>query len=132
MSPAETALITKILAGAGVLFVIGYIGNLLSFSNRFVNAFVTAVVFAIIYAGLYYVIDRAMLPEDIRNMSQETWLRMIAYSAALVFVLDLIANMISFSSRLGNAAVTALLFAVLLGVLMYSTGGLPTSLPKPL
>lgn len=131
MSPAETALITKIVAGAGVLFVIGYVGNLLSFSNRFVNALVTAIVFGVVYAGLYYVIDRAMLPADIRNMSQETWLRMIAYSAALVFVLDLVANMISFSNRLGNALVTAVLFAILLGALMYTTGGVPTSLPKP-
>lgn len=132
MSPAETALLTKILAGAGVLFVIAYIGNLISFSNRFANALVTAVVFALIYAGLYYVIDQAMLPPEVRAMSQETWLRMILMSAAVVFVLDLLANVLSFSSRLGNALVTALLFAVLLGVLVYTTGGIPTKLPKPI
>ncbi len=132
MSPAETALLTKILAGAGVLFVIAYIGNLISFSNRFANALVTAVVFALIYAGLYYVIDQAMLPPEVRAMSQETWLRMILMSAAVVFVLDLLANVLSFSSRLGNALVTALLFAVLLGVLVYTTGGIPTELPKPI
>lgn len=132
MSPAETALLTKILAGAGVLFVIAYIGNLISFSNRFANALVTAVVFALIYAGLYYVIDQAMLPPEVRAMSQETWLRMIAMSAAVVFVLDLLANVLSFSSRLGNALVTAVLFAVLLGVLVYTTGGIPTELPKPI
>jgi len=39
---------------------------------------------------------------------------------------------LSFSSRLGNALVTALLFAVLLGVLVYTTGGIPTELPKPI
>lgn len=132
MSPAETALLTKILAGAGVLFVIAYIGNLISFSNRFANALVTAVVFALIYAGLYYVIDQAMLPPEVRAMSQETWLRMILMSAAVVFVLDLLANVLSFSSRLGNALVTALLFAVLLGVLVYTTGGMPTDMPKPI
>ena len=132
MSPAETALLTKILAGAGVLFVIAYIGNLISFSNRFANALVTAVVFALIYAGLYYVIDQAMLPPEVRAMSQETWLRMILMTAAVVFVLDLLANVLSFSSRLGNALVTALLFAVLLGVLVYTTGGIPTELPKPI
>jgi len=132
MSPAETALLTKILAGAGVMFVIAYIGNLISFSNRFANALVTAVVFALIYAGLYYVIDQAMLPPEVRAMSQETWLRMILMSAAVVFVLDLLANVLSFSSRLGNALVTALLFAVLLGVLVYTTGGIPAELPKPI
>jgi hypothetical protein len=132
MSPAETALLTKILAGAGVLFVIAYIGNLISFSNRFANALVTAIVFALIYAGLYYAIDQAMLPPEVRAMSQETWLRMILMSAAVVFVLDLLANVLSFSSRLGNALVTALLFAVLLGVLVYTTGGIPTELPKPI
>ena len=74
----------------------------------------------------------AMLPPEVRAMSQETWLRMILMSAAVVFVLDLLANVLSFSSRLGNALVTALLFAVLLGVLVYTTGGIPAELPKPI
>jgi len=126
MSPAESALLIKVLIGAGILFVIGYIGNLLSFSNRFVNALVTAVVFAVIYAALYYTVDQAMLPPELANMSQETWLRMIGMAAVLVFVIDLIANMISFSSRLVNALTTAVVFAVLFAVLMYTMGGVPS------
>ncbi|MFN3868515.1 MAG: hypothetical protein ACK4MF_05555 [Hyphomicrobiaceae bacterium] len=130
MSPAETALLTKILAGSGVVFVIAFLGNLLSFSNRFLNALVTALAFAVIYAGLYYLIDQTMLPAELRNISQEKWIQMVATAAALVFVLDFVANMISFSSRVGNALVTAILFAVLFAGLAYATGGLP-SLPKP-
>ncbi|MCC7252626.1 MAG: hypothetical protein IT540_12215 [Hyphomicrobium sp.] len=37
------------------MFVIDLIGNLLSFSSRFVNALVTAIVFLIIFGGLTYV-----------------------------------------------------------------------------
>ena len=48
MSLAETALLYKVLVGARSLFGIGYVGNLLSFSNRFVNALVIAIVFAVI------------------------------------------------------------------------------------
>ncbi len=121
MSPTEMALVTKILAGAGVVFVIAYVGNLISFSSRFVNALVTALVFAVVYGGLYFLVDRSMLPPELQAISQETYFRMIAISAGLVFVLDVVANVFSFSSRLVNALVTAALFAVLFGYLSYAT-----------
>lgn len=129
MSPAETAMLTKVLAGAGVLFFIAYIGNLLSFSNRFINALVTAIVFALIYAGIFYLVDQTMLPPEIKNMSQDTWLRLIGMSAVLVFILDFVANLLSFSNRFVNALVTAVLFALLFGALMYTTGGVPAPVP---
>ena len=129
MSAAVTALITKILFGAGILFVIGYIGNLLSFSNRVVNALVTAIVFAVIYGALYYFIDKAMLPPDLQQISQQQWIQMIGLSAALVFVIDLIANMLTFSSRFVNALATAIVFAVLGGALLYFGGGVPQGVP---
>ena len=121
MSPTEMALVTKILAGAGVVFVIAYVGNLISFSSRFVNALVTALVFAVVYGGLYFLVDQSMLPPELQAISQETYFRMIAISAGLVFVLDLVANVFSFSNRLVNALVTAALFAVLFGYLSYAT-----------
>lgn len=125
MSPMETALLTKVLVGAGILFVIGYIGNLISFSNRFMNALVTAIVFAVIYGILFYFIDRATLPPELQDVSQETLFQMIGFSAILVFVIDLVANMLSFSSRLMNALMTAIVFAVLYGALLYFVGGAP-------
>jgi len=121
MSPTEMALVTKILAGAGVVFVIAYVGNLISFSNRFVNALVTALVFAVVYGALYFLVDQTMLPPELQAISQATYFRMIAISAGLVFVLDLVANVFSFSNRLVNALVTAALFAVLFGYLSYAT-----------
>lgn len=126
MTPAETALLTKILIGAGILFVIGYIGNVIAFGGRFVNALVTAIVFAIIYGALYYGIDKATLPPDMQNLSQEKWFQMVGIAAVVVFVIDLIANMISFSSRFVNALMTAVVFAVVAGALMYFTGGVPS------
>ena len=121
MSQTETALLTKTLGGASVVFIIAFVGNLISFSNRFVNALVTALVFAVVYGVLYFLVDRTMLPPELQAISQETYLRMIAVSAGLVFLLDLIANVFSFSNRLVNALVTAALFAVLFGYLSYAT-----------
>lgn len=121
MSPTEMALLTKILAGAGVVFIIAYVGNLISFSNRFINALVTALVFAVVYGGLYFLVDQTMLPPELQAIRQETYFRMIAISAGLVFVLDLVANVFSFSNKLMNALVTAALFAVLFGYLSYAT-----------
>lgn len=46
------------------------------------------------------------------------WLQPVLIAAAVVFVLDLIGNMLSFSNRVVNAFVTALVFAVLFGVLI--------------
>lgn len=129
MSEYEMAMLTKVLVGAGVLFIVALIGNMLTFSNKFVNALVTAIIFAAIYAGLYFMIDRALLPEDVRNISQEEWLQIVGMSAVLVFVIDLIANMLSFSNRFISALVTAIVFAVVFGGLMYATGGVPADIP---
>ncbi len=125
MSEAESAFLMKILIGAGILFVIGYIGNMLSFSNRFMNALVTAVVFALVYGALYFVIDQAALSAEVGAMSQQQWFKMVGISAVLVFIIDLVANMIAFNSRFTNALMTAIVFAVLFGGLMYATGGVP-------
>ena len=129
MTPTETAMLTQVLLGAGVLFVIAYIGNLLSFSNKIVNALVTAIVFAVIYGGLFYMIDRTMLPDDLRNMSQETLIQIVGMSALVVFVVDLVANMLSFSNRFMSALVTALLFVALFGALFYFTGDVAPDIP---
>ncbi|MGQ0672975.1 MAG: hypothetical protein ACT4N2_08880 [Hyphomicrobium sp.] len=43
-----------VLIGAAIVFVVDLIGNILSFSNRFVNALVTAIVFAVIFGALFH------------------------------------------------------------------------------
>ena len=115
MSPSETALITQVLISSGFLFGIAYLGNRLSFSNRFVNALITALIFAVFYAGLAYTVDQTVLPPEMKEATKDTWLQMILMAAGLVFVLDLVANFISFSNRFVSALTTAVLFAVLFG-----------------
>jgi hypothetical protein len=127
MSPSEAALLTQVLVGAGILFVIAYLGNRLTFSNRFVNALVTALVFALFYGALAYTVDTTVLPPELKEASRQTWLQMIVVAAALVFVIDLVANMISFSNRLTSALVTAVLFAALFALAIYATGGVPAT-----
>jgi len=138
MSPELSNMIAPIITGAVILFVIGYIGNLLSFSSRFVNALVTAIVFAIAYGALLYFVffSGAKLPPELqekaaelKNVTQDTLIRVVGISAVVVFVVDLIANMLSFSSRFMNALMTAVVFAVLFGALVYVTGGMPTHAP---
>ncbi|MGL4397741.1 MAG: hypothetical protein ACRCS9_14470 [Hyphomicrobium sp.] len=46
------------------------------------------------------------------------WLQPVIAGAAVVFLLDLIGNMISFSNRFLNALTTALVFAILFGTLI--------------
>jgi hypothetical protein len=127
MSPSETALLANVLVGSGILFVIAYLGNALTFSNRFVNALVTALVFAVFYAALIYTVDRTVLPPELKEATQDTWVQMVLIAAGLVFVLDLIANFISFSNRFVSALVTAVLFAALFGIAVYTTGNTPTT-----
>jgi hypothetical protein len=43
-----------VLIGAAIVFVLDLIGNLISFSNRFLNALTTAIVFAVVFGGLIY------------------------------------------------------------------------------
>jgi hypothetical protein len=140
MSPSETALLANVLVGSGILFVIAYLGNALTFSNRFVNALVTALVFAVFYAALIYTVDKTVLPPELKEATRDTWVQMVLMAAGLVFVLDLIANFISFNSRFVSALITAVLFAVLFGVAVYTTEdmastGVPSSVqpanPQP-
>jgi hypothetical protein len=131
MSPAETALLASVLIGSSILFVIAYLGNALTFRNRFVNALVTAILFALFYGTLMYTADRSVLPPEVKEANQNAWMQMVLMATGLVFVLDLVANFISFSSRFLSAVVTAVLFAVLFGVAVYSTGDAPTTGTPP-
>ncbi|MBY0560547.1 MAG: hypothetical protein K2Q04_11940 [Hyphomicrobium sp.] len=48
------------------------------------------------------------------------WIEPVLIGAAIVFVLDLIGNLISFSNRVLNALATAIVFAVVFGLLLYT------------
>jgi lysylphosphatidylglycerol synthetase-like protein (DUF2156 family) len=50
---------------------------------------------------------------------QYFWLEPVLIAAVVVFVVDLISNNLTFSSRTVNAFVTALIFAIIFGVLAY-------------
>ena len=52
--PAEFSWLQPVLIGALVVFFVDLIGNMLSFSNRFLNALVTALVFAVIFGVIFY------------------------------------------------------------------------------
>lgn len=47
------------------------------------------------------------------------WLEPVLIAAAVVFVVDLIGNTITFSNRFLNALVTAIVFAAIFGALVY-------------
>lgn len=46
--------IEPVLIGAVIVFILDLIGNMISFSNRFLNALATAIVFAVVFGGLLY------------------------------------------------------------------------------
>lgn len=47
------------------------------------------------------------------------WLEPVLIAAVVVFIIDLIGNAITFSSRFINALVTAVVFAAIFGALVY-------------
>lgn len=50
---------------------------------------------------------------------QYFWLQPVLIAVAIVFVVDLIGNLITFNNRILNALVTAVIFGILLGAVMY-------------
>ena len=74
--------------------------------------------------------------EDLMFMPPDySWLEPVLIAAAVVFVVDLIGNTITFTNRFVNALVTALVFAVIFGTLSYMAyreGAIPTvTVPAP-
>lgn len=118
--PTEYNWLEPVLIAAGVVFVVGLIGNVLSFSNRFANALVTAIVFAVIFGVLTFMSKAQAPASPIEFLPAEySWLQPVLIAAAVVFVVDLIGNVLSFSNRFVNALVTALVFAAIFGGLTY-------------
>jgi hypothetical protein len=58
--------IEPVVIGAVIVFVLDLIGNMISFSNRFLNALATAILFAIIVGGLCYT---GMLKLDVMTVT---------------------------------------------------------------
>jgi hypothetical protein len=118
--PTEYQYFEPTLIAAAVVFVVGLIGNALSFSNRFANALVTAVVFAVIFGGLAF-LSKGDVPTTAPHFlpAEYAWLELVLIGAGVVFFVDLIGNVLSFSSRIVNALVTAIVFAVIFGGLTY-------------
>lgn len=64
-------------------------------------------------------------------LGQYSFLEPVLIAAAVVFVVDLIGNILSFSNRFLNALVTAILFAAIFGALSYyGYGGVHMDLPS--
>lgn len=59
------------------------------------------------------------------------WLEPVLVASAIVFVVDLIGNMISFNNRILNALTTAIVFAVVFGAMSFFVlkGGPLPSMP---
>lgn len=51
--------------------------------------------------------------------AQYLWLEPVLLAAIVVFVIDLVGNTLSFGSRITNAFVTAVVFALVFGSLVY-------------
>ena len=139
--PTEYGWLEPVLIAAGIVFVVGLLGNVLSFSNRFVNALVTAIVFAIIFGVLSFLAKTEAPASPAPFLPAEySWLEPVLVGAAVVFVVDLIGNILSFSNRFVNALVTAIVFAIIFGGLTYvakeqgheiPTISVPTPEPSP-
>lgn len=130
--PADLHWLEPVLFFAAVVFVIGLIGNILAFGNRFVNALVTAILVAIVGGALNYHFFGDTAPKTIALDQALAWLEPVLVAAGVVFVVDLIGNMLSFNNRFVNALVTALVFTAIFGALSfmaYRDGSIPAAAP---
>jgi len=128
--PAELNWLEPVLIAAVVVFVVDLIGNMISFSNRVVNALVTALVFAVIFGTLFgLAFSDGWKPTALFMPANLAWLEPVLISSGIVFVVGLIGNLLSFSSRVVNALVTAVVFAVIFGTLTYMAYRDGTAIP---
>ena len=52
--PADFLWLEPVLIGTALVFVVGLIGNILAFKNRFMNALVTALIFLAVFGAVTY------------------------------------------------------------------------------
>lgn len=116
--PAEYSIYEPVVIAAAVVFVVALVGNALSFSSRIGNAFLTAVIFAAIFGTLAFV-TKVNAPAPHFLPSEYAVAELVLIAAAIVFVVDLIGNVLSFSNRFVSALVTAIVFAAIFGGLTY-------------
>ena len=116
--PAEYAIYEPVVIAAAIVFVVALIGNVLSFSSRFGNAFLTSVIFAAIFGVLAFV-SKVNAPPPHFLPGEYAVAELVLIAAAIVFVVDLLGNLLSFSNRFVSALVTAIVFAAVFGGLTY-------------
>ncbi len=116
--PAEYSIYEPVVIAAAVVFVVALVGNALSFSSRIGNAFLTAIIFAAIFGALAFVANVNAPPPHFLP-AEYAVAELVLIAAAVVFVVDLIGNVLSFSNRFVSALVTAIVFAALFGGLTY-------------
>lgn len=67
--PDNLLWLEPVLIGAAIVFVLDLIGNMISFSNRFLNALTTAIVFAVVFGGL---IQAGIVRLDVKTIPAAT------------------------------------------------------------
>ena len=65
--PEDMLWLQPVLIGAVIVFILDLIGNMISFSNRFMNALATAIVFAVVFGGLLY---SGVMKLDIKTVTE--------------------------------------------------------------
>lgn len=133
--PADYAWLEPVIVMSAVVFVVGLIGNILSFSSRFMNALVTAIIFALLSGALFFMMFKDSIPRTIAAPADLAWLEPVLVMSAIVFLVDLVGNMLSFSNRFVNAIVTAVVFGIISGAsffYLYKDGAMPAlAAPTP-
>ncbi len=109
---ANSALLSTVFAA---VFVIDYFANVMTFNSRFSSAIVTGVILMAVLAGTLFAIG-----EDI------AW-QPLALAGALMFSVAYLGNLLTFSSKVINAFITAVIFMIpfIAGMMYLTTGSLP-------
>ena len=124
--PEEYVWLEPVIVAAVIVFAVDLVGNSIAYGGRLVNAFTTAIVFLLVFAALAYFglgklevstdaveIPTLFLPPDY------LWLEPVLIATAIVFVVGLVGNILSFQNRFMNAVATAIIFLVVFGAVTY-------------
>lgn len=136
--PAEYVWLEPVIIAAIVVLVVDLVGNSLAFGGRIGNAIITAAVFFVVFGALaYFGLGKLEVATDVAEIPSRflpgelLWLEPVVIATALVFVIGLVGNLLSFKNRFMNAIVTAAIFFVVFAVVTYlGYGSINVDLPE--
>ncbi len=101
--------VLMVLISTAAVFIAALLGNLISFDSRYTNALASAVLSMVIVGLACWFWAISFKPAFVAALA----------TGGVVFVTDIVSNLITFTNRFANALAKAIVFAVPFAVFVY-------------